>query len=268
MYSTYVALRCIKVFIFLSFFLSPLQPQCVLWCVCCRSPGPWSSTPEPVHSSDQDTYKWPPLPFSVDCCGGWACLNLPICAAYTLSITVYNRTGACRWLCLCDRYMFSVCRSVCWDLDSPFSCSSHGSLNNGSWESSVSLNAKASSQSSFYASIKGLIFNWLLVCVSGVHWLGATFWMVSQQTDIIRSTSRWRLFNLVLGAIHIFLFLNVKYGQSRCRMAGFYLVCVCVCSWSVYTYVPDFLRRAIDKNRNNQHTTFDTLKREKRCCIR
>lgn len=64
------------------------------------------------------------------------------------------------------------------------------------------------------------------VCVSGVHWLGTTFWMVSQQTDIIRSTSRWRLFNLVLGAIYVFLFLNVKYGQSRCRMIGFYVVCV------------------------------------------
>uniref|UniRef100_A0A3B4GIF6 XK-related protein n=1 Tax=Pundamilia nyererei TaxID=303518 RepID=A0A3B4GIF6_9CICH len=68
------------------------------------------------------------------------------------------------------------------------------------------------------------IFKQWILGVIGVHWLGATFWMVSQQTDIIRSTSRWRLFNLVLGAIHIFLFLNVKYGQSRYRMAGFYLV--------------------------------------------
>ncbi|XP_019109369.1 XK-related protein 5b isoform X2 [Larimichthys crocea] len=67
------------------------------------------------------------------------------------------------------------------------------------------------------------IFKQWILGVIGVHWLGATFWMVSQQTDIIRSTSRWRIFNLVLGAIHIFLFLNVKYGQSRCRMAGFYL---------------------------------------------
>ncbi|XP_069029887.1 XK-related protein 5b [Embiotoca jacksoni] len=67
------------------------------------------------------------------------------------------------------------------------------------------------------------IFKQWILGVIGVHWLGATFWMVSQQTDIIRSTSRWRLFNLVLGAIHIFLFLNVKYGQSRYRMAGFYL---------------------------------------------
>lgn len=64
------------------------------------------------------------------------------------------------------------------------------------------------------------------MCASGVHWLGTTFWMVSQQTDIIRSTSRWRLFNLVLGAIYVFLFLNVKCGQSRCRMIGFYVVCV------------------------------------------
>uniref|UniRef100_A0A1A8R3R5 XK-related protein n=1 Tax=Nothobranchius rachovii TaxID=451742 RepID=A0A1A8R3R5_9TELE len=68
------------------------------------------------------------------------------------------------------------------------------------------------------------IFQQWVLGVIGVHWLGATFWMVSQQTNIIRSTSRWRLFNLVLGAVHIFLFLNVKYGQSRYRMAGFYLV--------------------------------------------
>ncbi|XP_033931195.1 XK-related protein 5b isoform X1 [Pseudochaenichthys georgianus] len=67
------------------------------------------------------------------------------------------------------------------------------------------------------------IFKQWILGVIGVHWLGATFWMVSQQTDIIRSSNRWRLFNLVLGAVHIFLFLNVKYGQSRYRMAGFYL---------------------------------------------
>ncbi|XP_058485782.1 XK-related protein 5b [Solea solea] len=67
------------------------------------------------------------------------------------------------------------------------------------------------------------IFKQWILGVIGVHWLGTTFWMVSQQTDIIRSTTRWRIFNLVLGAIHIFLFLNVKYGQSRFRMAGFYL---------------------------------------------
>ncbi|KAJ3594085.1 hypothetical protein NHX12_006417 [Muraenolepis orangiensis] len=67
------------------------------------------------------------------------------------------------------------------------------------------------------------IFKQWILGVIGVHWLGATFWMVSQQTDIIKCVGRWRLFNLLLGAIHIFLFLNVKYGPSRYRMGGFYL---------------------------------------------
>lgn len=48
----------------------------------------------------------------------------------------------------CDGGIASVCRSVCWGLDSPFSCSSHVSLKNGSWGSLVSLNAGGSSHSS------------------------------------------------------------------------------------------------------------------------
>ncbi|XP_055719776.1 XK-related protein 5-like [Salvelinus fontinalis] len=67
------------------------------------------------------------------------------------------------------------------------------------------------------------LFRQWVLGVIGLHWLGATFWLVSQQSDIIKTPLRWRLFNLVLGAVHIFLFLNVKDGASRCRMAGFYL---------------------------------------------
>nr|XP_046164847.1 XK-related protein 5-like [Oncorhynchus gorbuscha] len=68
------------------------------------------------------------------------------------------------------------------------------------------------------------LFRQWVLGVIGLHWLGATFWLVSQHSDIIKTPLRWRLFNLVLGAVHIFLFLNVKDGASRCRMAGFYLV--------------------------------------------
>lgn len=32
-----------------------MQPRCVLRCVCCLWPGPWSFTPEPVPSSGQGT---------------------------------------------------------------------------------------------------------------------------------------------------------------------------------------------------------------------
>ncbi|KAG9282337.1 XK-related protein 5 [Astyanax mexicanus] len=67
-------------------------------------------------------------------------------------------------------------------------------------------------------------FGCWVIGVMGSHWLIAAFWMVSQQTDICVGRWSWRVFNLVLGGVHVFLFLNVKDGPSRFRMAGFYTV--------------------------------------------
>uniref|UniRef100_W5LXT1 XK-related protein n=2 Tax=Lepisosteus oculatus TaxID=7918 RepID=W5LXT1_LEPOC len=68
------------------------------------------------------------------------------------------------------------------------------------------------------------VFHWWVYGVAGFHWLVASFWLVSQQTDICSSTWHWRLFNCILGAVHVFFFLNVKDGPSRFRVAGFYVV--------------------------------------------
>ncbi|XP_062378180.1 XK-related protein 5-like [Sardina pilchardus] len=68
------------------------------------------------------------------------------------------------------------------------------------------------------------VFSWWVCGVAGFHWLVASFWLVSQQTDIFRSPGHWRLFNCVLGALHVFFFLNVKDGPCRFRMAAFYVV--------------------------------------------
>ncbi|TKS75610.1 XK-related protein 5 [Collichthys lucidus] len=56
----------------------------------------------------------------------------------------------------------------------------------------------------------------------GFHWLTASFWLVSQQPDICTGPWCWRAFNGIMGLVHIFLFLNVKDGPSRFRMASFY----------------------------------------------
>lgn len=58
----------------------------------------------------------------------------------------------------------------------------------------------------------------------GFHWLTASFWLVSQQPDICTGPWCWRAFNGILGFVHVFLFLNVKDGPSRFRMASFYTV--------------------------------------------
>lgn len=49
-----------------------------------------------------------------------------------------------------------------------------------------------------------------------------TFWLVAQQSDIVDSTCRWRLFNLLMGAVFILCYLNVWDGPSRNRMVTFY----------------------------------------------
>ncbi|XP_029426330.1 XK-related protein 5 isoform X2 [Nannospalax galili] len=64
---------------------------------------------------------------------------------------------------------------------------------------------------------------WVLV-VGGAHWLVMTFWLVAQQSDIVESTCRWRLFNLLVGAVLILCYLNFWDSPSRSRMASFYLV--------------------------------------------
>ncbi|XP_065802589.1 XK-related protein 5 [Muntiacus reevesi] len=64
---------------------------------------------------------------------------------------------------------------------------------------------------------------WVLV-VAGAHWLVMTFWLVAQQSDIVDSTCRWRLFNLLVGAVFILCYLNLWDSPSRNRMAAFYTV--------------------------------------------
>ncbi|XP_033847215.1 XK-related protein 5a [Periophthalmus magnuspinnatus] len=66
------------------------------------------------------------------------------------------------------------------------------------------------------------VFSWWVCGVVGFHWLTASFWLVSQQPDICTGPWCWRTFNAVLGLVHVFLFLNVKDGPSRFRMASFY----------------------------------------------
>ncbi|XP_028653021.1 XK-related protein 5a [Erpetoichthys calabaricus] len=84
-------------------------------------------------------------------------------------------------------------------------------------------------------------YHWWIFVVGGLHWLAASFWLGSQQSDIIRNPWRWRLFNCVVGAVHIFCFLNVKDGPSRYRAAAFYVV-ILLENAALLLLASDFLR--------------------------
>ncbi|XP_073530008.1 XK-related protein 5 isoform X2 [Phyllobates terribilis] len=59
---------------------------------------------------------------------------------------------------------------------------------------------------------------------AGAHWLVMSFWLVAQQTDVISTPCYWRLFNILLGAVYTFCFINVRDGPSRYRVAIFYVI--------------------------------------------
>ncbi|XP_075779444.1 XK-related protein 5 isoform X2 [Pelodiscus sinensis] len=64
---------------------------------------------------------------------------------------------------------------------------------------------------------------WVFVA-AGAHWLVMSFWLVSQQTDIIASSCHWRLFNCLVGAVYVFCYINFQAGPSKYRVAVFYVI--------------------------------------------
>ncbi|XP_074845258.1 XK-related protein 5 [Carettochelys insculpta] len=64
---------------------------------------------------------------------------------------------------------------------------------------------------------------WVFVA-AGAHWLVMSFWLVSQQTDIISHSCHWRLFNFLVGAVYIFCYINFQAGPSKYRVAVFYVI--------------------------------------------
>ena len=60
--------------------------------------------------------------------------------------------------------------------------------------------------------------------LAGTHWVLMSFWLVALQSDIVAQPCRWRLFNILLGAVYIFCYVNVQPGPSKHRMAVFYVV--------------------------------------------
>ncbi|XP_065587175.1 XK-related protein 5 [Cyrtonyx montezumae] len=64
---------------------------------------------------------------------------------------------------------------------------------------------------------------WVLA-VAGSHWVLMSFWLVALQSDIVAQPCCWRLFNVLLGAVYVFCYINVQPGSSKLRMAVFYVV--------------------------------------------
>ncbi|XP_068135103.1 XK-related protein 5 [Hyperolius riggenbachi] len=90
-------------------------------------------------------------------------------------------------------------------------------------------------------------YHFWVFAVGGAHWLVMSFWLVAQQTDVIARPCYWRLFNVLLGAVYVFCFINVRDGPSRYRVAIFYVIMLlenCI----LLLLATDFLQGAVWSN--------------------
>ncbi|KAG9468102.1 hypothetical protein GDO78_013747 [Eleutherodactylus coqui] len=91
------------------------------------------------------------------------------------------------------------------------------------------------------------VYHFWVFAVGGAHWLVMSFWLVAQQTDVISTPCYWRLFNILLGAVYVFCFINVRDGPSRYRVAIFYVIMLlenCI----LLLLATDFLQGAVWSN--------------------
>ncbi|XP_056420010.1 XK-related protein 5 isoform X3 [Hyla sarda] len=91
------------------------------------------------------------------------------------------------------------------------------------------------------------MYHFWVFAVGGAHWLVMSFWLVAQQTDVISTPCYWRLFNILLGAVYVFCFINVRDGPSRYRVAIFYVIMLlenCI----LLLLATDFLQGAVWSN--------------------
>ncbi|XP_075719924.1 XK-related protein 5 [Rhinoderma darwinii] len=91
------------------------------------------------------------------------------------------------------------------------------------------------------------VYHFWVFAVGGAHWLVMCFWLVAQQTDVISTPCYWRLFNILLGAVYVFCFINVRDGPSRYRVAIFYVIMLlenCI----LLLLATDFLKGAVWSN--------------------
>ncbi|XP_072044790.1 XK-related protein 6-like [Amphiura filiformis] len=69
-----------------------------------------------------------------------------------------------------------------------------------------------------------LQFEFYIFPAIAFHWALMTVWLISQKTEFCETKTEERLFCGVIAVVHIFCFFNMKEGQTRQRMAVYYIL--------------------------------------------
>lgn len=73
--------------------------------------------------------------------------------------------------------------------------------------------------------------------LSGLHWTAMTFWIVTQKTTFCPNKTEETFYNVVMGFVYCFCFINLRDGHTRYRLLMFYTLMVTQNFGSLFLYV-------------------------------
>lgn len=79
--------------------------------------------------------------------------------------------------------------------------------------------------------------NTLALCFSGLHWAAMTFWIVTQKTTFCPNRLEETFYNVVMGFVYCFCYINLREGHTRYRLLMFYTLMVTQNFGSLFLYV-------------------------------
>ncbi|XP_028156763.1 uncharacterized protein LOC114350247 isoform X1 [Ostrinia furnacalis] len=77
---------------------------------------------------------------------------------------------------------------------------------------------------------------WTLIPL-GLHWSAMTFWIIIQKTTFCSNKLEETLYNVVMGFVYCFCYINLREGQTRYRILTFYTLIVTQNLGSLFLYV-------------------------------
>lgn len=75
------------------------------------------------------------------------------------------------------------------------------------------------------------------VFVLGLHWTAMTVWIIIQDTNFCPNKLEETLYNVVMGFVYCFCYINLREGHTRYRLMIYYILMITQNFGSLFLYV-------------------------------
>lgn len=107
----------------------------------------------------------------------------------------------------------------------------------GTWTSLPLGEHKSNTHLKSVFSFKKYYFSLTTIFISGLHWIAMTVWIIIQDTNFCPNKLEETLYNVVMGFVYCFCYINLREGHTRYRLMIYYTLMITQNFGSLFLYV-------------------------------